>query len=62
MDKLSLDSIKARTNDIINNDYCLIQNEFSNKVIKRIKELFEKYHIQPYDKLNLNSTHQACIN
>ena len=42
---------KARTNDIINNDYCLIQNEFSNKVIKRIKELFEKYHIQPYDKL-----------
>lgn len=42
---------KARTNDIINNDYCLIQNEFSNKVIKRVKELFEKYHIQPYDKL-----------
>ena len=41
---------KARTNDIINNDYCLIQNEFSNKVIKRIKELFEKYHIQPYDE------------
>ena len=42
---------KARTNDIINNDYCLIQNEFSNKVIKRIKELFEEYHIQPYDKI-----------
>lgn len=43
---------KARTNDIINNDYCLIQNEFSNRIIKRIKELFEIYKIQPYDKVN----------
>lgn len=43
---------KARTNDIINNDYCLIQNEFSNRIIKRIKELFEVYKIQPYDKVN----------
>lgn len=42
---------KARTNDIIENDHCLIQNEFSNKVTAYIKELMNKYHIKPYDKV-----------
>lgn len=41
---------KARTNDIINQDHCHIQNTFSNEVTLRAKQLFEEYHILPYDK------------
>ncbi len=41
---------KARTNEIIDHDFCMIQNEFSNTVTKRVKELFERYSITPYDK------------
>ena len=42
---------KARTNDIIDHDFCFIQNEFSNQVTKRVKELFTRYRITPYDKV-----------
>lgn len=43
---------KQRTNDIIDCDKCLIQNSESNALIQRVKELFELYHIEPYDKVN----------
>lgn len=43
---------KQRTNDIIACDECLIQNEESNAVIQRVKELFVQYDIKPYDKTN----------
>ena len=42
---------KPHTNDIIDNDFCFIQNEFSNEVTKYVKTLLEKYHIKPYDKV-----------
>lgn len=42
---------KQKTNDIIDCDQCLIQNQESNIIIHRVKELFEKYHIEPYDKI-----------
>lgn len=48
---------KQRTNDIIACDECLIQNEESNTVIQRVKELFVQYDIKPYDK----TTHQGNI-
>ena len=48
---------KQRTNDIIACDECLIQNEESNAVIQRVKELFVQYDIKPYDK----TTHQGNI-
>ena len=48
---------KQRTNDIIACDECLIQNEESNAVIQRVKEIFVKYDIKPYDK----TTHQGNI-
>lgn len=42
---------KAHTNDIIDHDACFIQNDFSNRVTKRVKELFDRYRITPYDKV-----------
>lgn len=48
---------KQRTNDIIDCDQCLIQNNESNALIQRVKELFEVYHVKPYDKV----THQGNI-
>ncbi len=43
---------KAHTNEIIENDFCFIQNEFSNKVTLRVKQLLEEYHVMPYDKVS----------
>ena len=43
---------KQRTNDIIDCNQCLIQNNDSNALIQRVKELFEFYHIKPYDKVS----------
>ena len=43
---------KAHTNDIIDNNYCFIQNKFSNDVTAYVKEIMNKYHIMPYDKKN----------
>lgn len=48
---------KQKTNDIIDCQQCLIQNEESNRLIQRVKELFEQYHVEPYDKV----THQGNI-
>lgn len=48
---------KQKTNDIIDCQQCLIQNQESNILIQRVKELFEQYHIEPYDKI----THQGNI-
>lgn len=48
---------KQRTNDIIACQECLIQNHESNDIIQRVKELFEIYHVEPYDKV----THQGNI-
>ncbi len=42
---------KQRTNDIIANDHCLIQNNDSNEIVKRVKELMIQYQIEPYDKV-----------
>lgn len=41
---------KQRTNDIIPCDVCYIQNQESNRLIDDVKELFEEYHIIPYNK------------
>ena len=48
---------KQKTNDIIACNECLIQNEESNAVIQRVKELFVEYNIKPYDKV----THRGNI-
>ena len=48
---------RARTNDIVDNDTCLIQNDFSNKVTAYVKSLMDKYHIMPYDK----QKHRGCV-
>lgn len=48
---------KQRTNDIIACQECLIQNHDSNQLIQRVKQLFELYGIQPYNKV----THQGNI-
>ena len=42
---------KQHSNDIIPMDICYIQNEESNKIVNRIRELMEEYHIEPYDKV-----------
>lgn len=42
---------KQHSNDIIPMDLCYIQNEESNKVVNRIRELMKEYHIEPYDKI-----------
>lgn len=41
---------KQRTNDIIPCDTCYIQNEASNDIINDIKELFNTFRIEPYNK------------
>ena len=42
---------KEHSNDIIDMDCCYIQNEESNQIVQRIKELLDEYHIEPYNKL-----------
>lgn len=41
---------KAKTNEIIPCDNCLIQNELSNQIILDVVKLLNKYHINPYSK------------
>lgn len=48
---------KQHSNDIIPMDICYIQNEESNRVVNRVRELLEEFHIEPYDKV----THQGNI-
>lgn len=42
---------KHHSNDIIPMDICYIQNEESNQIVNRIRELMEEYNIEPYDKI-----------
>lgn len=42
---------KNHTNDIISMDQCFIQNEESNLIVNRVKELMNEYHIEPYNKV-----------
>ncbi len=41
---------KPRSHDIIQMDECLIQNKYSNDVLKTLAELFEKYEVKMYDE------------
>lgn len=42
---------KQHSNDIIPCTTCYIQNNESNKITNRVRELMEKYNLQPYDKV-----------
>lgn len=42
---------KQHSNDIIPCTNCYIQNKESNQITNRVRELMEKYQIQPYDKI-----------
>ncbi len=42
---------KQHSNDIVENDKCFIQNDESNQLVKRVKELLELYHESAYDKI-----------
>lgn len=42
---------KPHSNDIVPMDRCYIQNEESNQIIIRIRELMNEYHIEPYNKI-----------
>lgn len=42
---------KQHSNDIVEMDHCFIQNEDSNKLVKRVRELLEFYNEVPYDKV-----------
>lgn len=55
--KLVTGFYKQKSNEIIPCDECFIQNKLSNQITKRVKELMEKYHVYPYDKLS----HQGNI-
>lgn len=48
---------KQHSNDIVPMDICYIQNEESNRLVNRVRELLEYYHEKPYDKV----THQGNI-
>lgn len=45
---------KQHSNDIIPMDTCYIQNELSNQIVNRVRELMEEYDIEPYDKIKKN--------
>ena len=45
---------KQHSNDIIPMEQCFIQNEISNQLVNRVKELLRKYQIEPYDKISHN--------
>lgn len=55
--KLVTGFYKQKSNEIIPCNECFIQNKLSNQITKRVKELMEKYHVYPYDKLS----HQGNI-
>lgn len=48
---------KQKSNEIIPCENCYIQNELSNQITNRVKELMEEFKIYPYDKL----AHQGNI-
>lgn len=56
-DKLVTGFYKQKSNEIIPCNNCHIQNEMSNQITNRVKELMEEFKIYPYDKL----AHQGNI-
>lgn len=55
--KLVTGFYKQKSNEIIPCDNCFIQNQLSNQITNRVKELMEEFKIYPYDKL----AHQGNI-
>lgn len=43
---------KQHSNDIVAMDTCYIQNEVSNKLVTRVRQLLEEVHEVPYDKVH----------
>ena len=41
---------KEKTHQIIDNEFCLLENEIAEKVINFFKKLIIKYNIEPYDR------------
>lgn len=56
-DQLEVGFYKLHSNDIIPMEKCYIQNEASNKLVHRVKELMKEYDIEPYDKI----THKGMV-
>jgi len=48
---------KQHSNEIVEMETCFIQNEQSNQLVKRVRELLEQMHEKPFDKVN----HQGNI-
>lgn len=48
--KLVAGFYKQHSNDIVPMETCFIQNEMSNQLVNRTRELLEKYHEYSYDK------------
>ena len=48
---------KQHTNDIIETDYCYIQNEQGNQLAKRTREIINELGIKAYDK----QTYKGCL-
>lgn len=51
-DKIVTGFYKQHSNDIVPMDICYIQNEKSNQLVNKVRELFEEVHEVPYDKMN----------
>ena len=51
-DKVVTGFYKQHSNDIVPMDICYIQNEKSNQLVNKVRELFEEVHEVPYDKMN----------
>lgn len=44
---------RKMTHDIVDIDYCLIQHEFCDDVIKGMKDLIQKHKIEVYDEKSI---------
>ena len=49
--QLEVGFYKLHSNDIIPMEKCYIQNEVSNRLVQRVKDLMIKYDLKPYDKI-----------
>lgn len=55
--QLEVGFYKQHSNDIIPMEKCFIQNEISNRLVQRVKELMIQYNISSYDK----TTHKGIV-
>ncbi len=55
--QLEVGFYKQYSNDIIPMEKCFIQNEISNRLVQRVKELMIQYNISSYDK----TTHKGIV-